>query len=133
MARPVCKRLDPGRLSSVYANVSGLWAHGPGQDGDTPVPVLIKLSASSAVFKSRLPERRSTVRPSSIHPPADILWTHQRIFSLIGLTSRCHDHFHRSFGGEPLFSAQQRPGDPRELIGQRHDGDVLVNPGKQSL
>ena len=51
MARPVCKRLDRRRRCSVYANVSGLSAHGLGQDGDTRVPVvLIKLPASSANF-----------------------------------------------------------------------------------
>ena len=48
MARPVCKRFrDPAW--SVYANVSGLRAR-PGQDGDPRVPVLIKFSASSAIF-----------------------------------------------------------------------------------
>jgi len=41
MARPVCKGLDRGRRWSVCFNVSGLWARGPGQDGDTRVPVLI--------------------------------------------------------------------------------------------
>jgi hypothetical protein len=39
----------------------------PSQDGDTRVPGLINFSASNAVFYTRLPERRSTVRPSRYH------------------------------------------------------------------
>jgi len=42
-----------------------------GQDGDTRAPVLINFPASSAVFQTRLPERRSAVRPSRRHPLAD--------------------------------------------------------------
>src|ERR1700691_3674507 len=43
----------------------------PGQDGDARAPVLINSSASCAVFNTRLPERRLTVRPSRLHPPAN--------------------------------------------------------------
>ena len=43
----------------------------PGQDGDTRTPVLINSSASCAVFNTRLPERRLTVRPSRRHPLAN--------------------------------------------------------------
>ena len=43
--------------------------HRPGQDGDPRVPVLITTTASSATFCSRIPERRSTVRPSHFHRP----------------------------------------------------------------
>ena len=39
----------------------------PGQDGDTRVPVLIKLPVLNTVFLTRFPERRSTVRPSRFH------------------------------------------------------------------
>src|SRR3712207_5908227 len=45
----------------------------PGQDGDPHVPVLItttaSTTASSATSCSRIPERRSTVRPSRFHRP----------------------------------------------------------------
>jgi len=30
-------------------------------------------------------------------------------------------------------SAQHRPGDPRQLVGERDDGDILVRPAKQGL
>jgi putative transposase len=43
--------------------------HRPGQDGDPHIPVLITTTASSANSCSRLPERRSTVRPSHFHRP----------------------------------------------------------------
>ena len=43
-----------------------------GQDGDPRAPFLIKGTASSAILRHRLAERRSTVRPSSSQPPADI-------------------------------------------------------------
>jgi transposase len=49
MARPVCKRFRrerSGQSASTYP-ASG---PGPGQDGDTRVPVLINFSASSAIF-----------------------------------------------------------------------------------
>ena len=50
MARPVCKWFcRERRLVSLFI-VSGLGGLPPGQDGDTRVPVLIKLAASSAVF-----------------------------------------------------------------------------------
>ena len=64
MARPVCKGFDRERRMTVCFNVSGLGGFPPGQDGDTRAPVLIKHSASSAAFLTRLPKRRSTVRPS---------------------------------------------------------------------
>ncbi len=41
----------------------------PSQDGDTRVPVVIRCRASSSIFYSRFPERRSTVRPSRHHHP----------------------------------------------------------------
>ena len=50
----------------------------PGQDGDPRVPVLIKLSASSAIFLIRVPARRSTVRPSRFHH-SQTSSAHQRI------------------------------------------------------
>jgi transposase len=43
--------------------------HRSGQDGDPRVPVLINFTASSATFLARIPERRSTVRPSRFHHP----------------------------------------------------------------
>ena len=52
--------------STPTYSVSG---HRPGQDGDPRVPVLINLTASSAIFLARVPKRRSTVRPSRFHHP----------------------------------------------------------------
>jgi len=40
-----------------------------GQDGDPRVLVLIRGPASSAILTARVPEHRSTVRPSSTHLP----------------------------------------------------------------
>ena len=42
---------------TVCFNVSGLGGFPPGQDGGTRAPVLIKHSASSAAFLTRLPKR----------------------------------------------------------------------------
>ena len=61
---PFARVLIESAERSVCFNVSGLGGYPPGQDGDTRAPVLIKHSASSAAFLTRLPERRSTVRPS---------------------------------------------------------------------
>src|SRR5271166_3212832 len=62
MARPVCKevlsRSAADQSASTYPASKVL---PPGQDGDTRVPVLIKVSASSAVFE---PGFRSAVRLS---------------------------------------------------------------------
>ena len=64
MARPVCKGFDrERRMISLLQRIRPRRVS-PGQDGDTRAPVLIKRSASSAAFLTRLPERRSTVRPS---------------------------------------------------------------------
>jgi putative transposase len=56
----------PSDQSTPTYPVSG---HCPGQDGDPRVPVLITTTASSATSCSRIPERRSTVRPSRFHRP----------------------------------------------------------------
>jgi transposase len=62
MARPVCKGFcRDRRLISLLQRIRPRRSS-PGQDGDTRAPVLIKHSASSAAFLTRLPERRSTVR-----------------------------------------------------------------------
>jgi hypothetical protein len=45
----------------------------PGQDGDPRGPILISLTASSAIGISRVSERRSTVRPSLAHH-SQTLW-----------------------------------------------------------
>jgi transposase len=68
MARPVCKLISTtvtDQSTPTYP-VSRLR---PGQDGDPRVPVLINFTASSAIFLARVPERRSTVRPSRFHHP----------------------------------------------------------------
>jgi hypothetical protein len=68
MARPVCKSFltsQSDQATSTYP-VSG---HRPGQDGDPRVPVLISIAASSAIERHRVPEHRSTVRPSRFHHP----------------------------------------------------------------
>ena len=62
MARPVCKGFDrERRMISLLQRIRPRRVS-PGQDGDTRAPVLIKRSASSAAFLTRLPKRRSTVR-----------------------------------------------------------------------
>ena len=62
MARPVCKRVCRDRLLISLLQRIRPRRVSPGQDGDTRAPVLIKRSASSAAFLTRLPKRRSTVR-----------------------------------------------------------------------
>ena len=69
-----------------------------GQDGDTRVPVLISVSASSAVFLIRFPERRLTVRPSLVSPPASTL---SRSASHAP-TNQCRSRNKQSLGGEPF-------------------------------
>ena len=64
MARPVCKGFDRERRKISLLQRIRPRRVSPGQDGDTRAPVLIKHSASSAAFLTRLPERRATVRPS---------------------------------------------------------------------
>jgi hypothetical protein len=62
MARPVCKGFDRERRKISLLQRIRPRRVSPGQDGDTRAPVLIKRSASSAAFLTRLPKRRSTVR-----------------------------------------------------------------------
>src|SRR4029077_20924882 len=62
--RPVCKGFDRERRKISLLQRIRPRRVSPGQDGDTRAPVLIKRSASSAAFLTRLPKRRSTVRPS---------------------------------------------------------------------
>jgi hypothetical protein len=50
MARPVCKGFDRARRMISLLQRIRLRGLPPSQDGDTRVPVLIKLPASSAVF-----------------------------------------------------------------------------------
>jgi hypothetical protein len=49
MARPVCKRFPRSALSSLRQCIRPVGID-PGQDGDPRVPVLINLTASSAIF-----------------------------------------------------------------------------------
>jgi transposase len=67
MARPVCKgffEIADDQSAATYPASEGFL---PAKMGDTRVPGLINFSASNAVFYTRLPERRSTVRPSRYH------------------------------------------------------------------
>ena len=68
MARPVRKWLGSAGLCSLHKRIRPSGS-AVGQDGDPRVLGLIKGSASSAIFAERLPEHRSTVRPSSSHRP----------------------------------------------------------------
>ena len=71
MARPVCKGFcRDRRMISLLQRIRPRRSP-PGQDGDARAPVLINSSASCAVFNTRLPERRLTVRPSRLHPLAN--------------------------------------------------------------
>src|ERR1700735_1379514 len=77
MARPVCKGFcRDRRLISLLQRIRPRRSP-PDQDGDTCAPVLINSSASCAIFNTRLPERRLTVRPSRLHPLASL---HDRRF-----------------------------------------------------
>src|SRR5580693_5335140 len=67
MARPGCKGFcRDRRLISLLQRIRPRRSP-PGQDGDARAQVLINSSASCAVFNTRLPERRLTVRPSRLH------------------------------------------------------------------
>lgn len=68
MARPVRKWLGSAGLCSLHKRIRPSGS-AVGQDGDPRVLGLIKGAASSAIFAERLPEHRSTVRPSSSHRP----------------------------------------------------------------
>ena len=68
MARPVRKWLGSAGLCSLHKRIRPSDS-AVGQDGDPRVLGLIKGAASSAIFTERLPEHRSTVRPSSSHRP----------------------------------------------------------------
>src|SRR3954467_15476691 len=63
---PSASGLGSVGLSSLHKRIRPFGRAG-GPDGDPRVPGLIKSSASSAIFARRLPEHRSTVRPSSSH------------------------------------------------------------------
>ena len=124
---PFARGLIESAERSVCFNVSGLGGFSPGQDGDTRAPVLIKHSASSAAFLTRLPERRSTVRPSRYrHSQTSSI--EQRLQALIDQPLRRHG---QSFGGERLAASQHRPGDPGQLVGERHDDDIGVGAAQQ--
>jgi transposase len=65
MARPVASGFFERAMIGLHQRIRPRTK--PGQDGDTRVPVLINFAASGAVFLTRFPERRSTVRPSRFH------------------------------------------------------------------
>jgi hypothetical protein len=67
MARPVCKGFFESADDQSAATYPASEGFLPAKMGDTRVPGLINFSASNAVFYTRLPERRSTVRPSRYH------------------------------------------------------------------
>ena len=94
----------------------------PGQDGDPRVLVLINFTASSAIFLTRFPERRSTVRPSRFHHPQTSPAARQ--VSASG-RSRALRH-RRGLHLELLPTAQHRADDPRQLGGERHHHGVHV-------
>ena len=94
-----------------------------GQDGDPRVLGLIKGSASNAIFAGRLPEHRSTVRPSSSHhPPTSV----GRRAARPELGSGGH--------GRRLVPpmAQKRPDDARHLGCQGDHRRVGMRPRQQS-
>src|SRR4029077_17179431 len=62
MARPVASGFFEYAMIGLHQRIRPRTK--PGQDGDTRVPVLINFPASSAIFLTRFPERRSTVRPA---------------------------------------------------------------------
>jgi transposase len=66
MARPVCKVVDEDACDRSAQTYPACRHGGRRQDGEPHVPGLISNSASGAAFFARLPERRSTVRPSSL-------------------------------------------------------------------
>ena len=66
MARPVCKVVNEGACDRSAQTYPACRHGGRRQDGEPHVPGLISNSASGAAFFARLPERRSTVRPSSL-------------------------------------------------------------------
>ena len=68
MARPVGKQLLGVRLD-LSAQTYPAFRRAVGQDGEPRVLVLIKLSASSAIFLTRVPKHRLTVRPSPRRHP----------------------------------------------------------------
>ena len=66
MARPVCKVVNEGACDRSAQTYPACRHGGRRQDGEPHVPGLISNSASGAAFFARLPECRSTVRPSSL-------------------------------------------------------------------
>ena len=66
MARPVCKVVDEDACDRSAQTYPACRHGSRRQDGEPHVPGLISNSASGAAFFARLPERRSTVRPSSL-------------------------------------------------------------------
>ncbi len=72
MARPVGKWFFGDDIISLHKRIRP-FGYAVGQDGDPRIPVLTKGTASSAILRHRVPKHRSTVRPSSSQPPADII------------------------------------------------------------
>lgn len=95
----------------------------PGQDGDPRVLVLIKFTASSAIFCVRFPARRSTVRPSHFHHP-QTSYSRPRRVSASGRSLGLRHA--RTLRLEPLPAAQHRADDPRQLGRQCHHHGVHV-------
>src|SRR5580704_15385218 len=127
MARPVCKGFcRDRRLISLLQRIRPRRSP-PGQDGDTRAPVLINSSASCAVFNTRLPERRLTVRPSPRHlsqPPL------ARPALSLRPNESLRGHGYR-VGVKRFPALQHRPGDPRQLVGQGDDRDIAMGPPHQ--
>lgn len=99
-----------------------------GQDGDPRALVLTRGPASKAILCQRVPERRSTVGPSTFpatrrHRETGAEAADQFILALSGLRC-CH-------GVAGPTMVQQRPDDPCHLGCERHHGGVGVRPSQQ--
>ena len=72
MARPVCKRVVRGDLTGLRQRIRSR-GRAPGQDGGPRTLVLIKDTASSAIFCARVPGCRINRQAISRQPPADMV------------------------------------------------------------
>ena len=122
MARPVRKRFLRSDLSSLRQRIRPMGIALAKMEIRAS-SVLINFTASSAIFLTRVPGRRSTVRPSRFHhQQTSVAEQHPVLLGRSQLRRRLDGR------GVELFAAPQHdPHDPRQLVRQRNHGGILVH------
>ena len=124
MARPVRKWCLRGTQNGLHQRIRSRGTC-PGQDGVPRTLVLIKVTALSAIFCARVSGCRINRRQAiSRPPPIDLVTADAGAPIAVSCSGRHSDASHA--GAIALARTQHRPGDARQLAGERHHRFVLV-------